>query len=1078
MKRQSKGTVFDISIHGDELENNRIQLEHNLQNTELSFRLSTTSDDEREYEHQRRQDGQHRTQRSSRQHQRKNHNNSSVEYPRHISEPSLADDYPPFWGNRSRGVDDENFNDEQQHMRGAWSYRSGDDEEGISPYGGNNTVSTAAHHASAITIHTGLGGGRAARRDREPSLSGAEYDPDRPLHAMIAGVNSKHSMFDMDPSKSKHNAAATMTYDPVVVDNTAELDRILASGHAPAAVPPTPSPPPVISRSFSFHPTPPTSSVSSDSENQAQHQQSSRLKLTDHLRHVSFSPKRPRSAQSPVLRSTRPLEETQPNTNNDNNNNASMNMPTPRPARRTASSNHAAARSPAQPEVRLQPATPSTGGSKFTRMARGINREIEETQAQEIDAARTAAAASRASYTANPRPASAPPERNPFYDIGVGSGGRTGATTRRTTARDAANLTANASGKVYLPDVTGLTSAVESPAKPGAQFMQYKAGERPRDSEARLLQTLSTVQTQLQNLEEENSISRRRVRELEMELEECKRHVARERTRLFEREETNTGSMYVRERAGGSGKVDKGKGKAVGNMEDIDEERLHARYKEAVDEKKALEALITSLRSHLTRLTSELASHQSLLNELRALRSSDSQAIREKGDEIVRLRDEVQRLAGEVEVLRGVVEEGLRERRASREEIAVQEVGVQSFVGDVGMSQDLEEQSEEEEEESHSEAEDEDDESRETEEDASDEDDDSNLEPFDPSSVRHSSPAQRAADRTMRTDHATLGSSMYTPNNQHRGNDNEEGSPRFVGEEELNVIAQEMEERRANRSGQQHSHQQSTMTRPAAPTPNHANQRYRTRQDSGERARISPEPYANHAVHADANVELDEALETPFPQIRGERLERLFFSAPEHNAKTCTVCYRRRNRERAGSFGSNETSPGHSSSHSWSRPAARRQDQGYEDEGYEGSEGAAPARDSGSGNNGKGKQREYVAFSEDIRHWQRVGQTYGVPPQTVVARVIRELEDDFTHYKSIYVELADQYKVMDAASDVKRRNLLAKHLREVVDVLEQKGDKIAALYDLLEFKDKPAKNAPLSSTSRGIPSKSATASAN
>jgi hypothetical protein len=32
-------------------------------------------------------------------------------------------------------------------------------------------------------------------------MSGAEYDPDRPLHAMIAGVNSKHSMFDPDPSK-------------------------------------------------------------------------------------------------------------------------------------------------------------------------------------------------------------------------------------------------------------------------------------------------------------------------------------------------------------------------------------------------------------------------------------------------------------------------------------------------------------------------------------------------------------------------------------------------------------------------------------------------------------------------------------------------------------------------------------------------------------------------------------------------------------------------------------------------------------------------------------------------------------
>ena len=36
------------------------------------------------------------------------------------------------------------------------------------------------------------------------------------------------------------------------------------------------------------------------------------------------------------------------------------------------------------------------------------------------------------------------------------------------------------------------------------------------------------------------------------------------------------------------------------------------------------------------------------------------------------------------------------------------------------------------------------------------------------------------------------------------------------------------------------------------------------------------------------------------------------------------------------------------------------------------------------------------------------------------------------------MELADQYKVMDAVSDVPRRNMLARHLREVVDILEQK----------------------------------------
>ena len=99
-----------------------------------------------------------------------------------------------------------------------------------------------------------------------------------------------------------------------------------------------------------------------------------------------------------------------------------------------------------------------------------------------------------------------------------------------------------------------------------------------------MLQTLSAVQSQLRDLEDENSISRRRVRELEMELEECKRHVARERTRLIEREELNNL---------GYGKTtqtvrNKGKGRAVEPPVDTDDERSHERYKEAVDEKKGL----------------------------------------------------------------------------------------------------------------------------------------------------------------------------------------------------------------------------------------------------------------------------------------------------------------------------------------------------------------------------------------------------------------------------------------------------------------------------------------------------------
>ncbi|KAJ7509784.1 hypothetical protein B0H11DRAFT_1901171 [Mycena galericulata] len=62
--------------------------------------------------------------------------------------------------------------------------------------------------------------------------------------------------------------------------------------------------------------------------------------------------------------------------------------------------------------------------------------------------------------------------------------------------------------------------------------------------------------------------------------------------------------------------------------------------------------------------------------------------------------------------------------------------------------------------------------------------------------------------------------------------------------------------------------------------------------------------------------------------------------------------------------------------------------------------------------------------------------------------------DDVEVFRA-YVELADRYKEMDAVSDVPKRNMLAKHLREVVDLLEQKGDQIASLYDCLTFKDKP-----------------------
>lgn len=106
---------------------------------------------------------------------------------------------------------------------------------------------------------------------------------------------------------------------------------------------------------------------------------------------------------------------------------------------------------------------------------------------------------------------------------------------------------------------------------------------------ARFVQILSSVQSQLEDLRLENSISRRRVRELEMELDVCKQEVARERTRLFEREESDAHRYMDPSRR--SGLRNKGKGKATEGPPEITDDRLHTRYTEAVEEEKGMSSI-------------------------------------------------------------------------------------------------------------------------------------------------------------------------------------------------------------------------------------------------------------------------------------------------------------------------------------------------------------------------------------------------------------------------------------------------------------------------------------------------------
>lgn len=160
----------ELTIHEDELEHDRILLERNLQmqHTENSFRLSSADGDDEDNE---------------------------LEYARHGSLPS-----PEFNFRNSYAAD--GTPQSQLHV---WSYRAGEDDDGVYPYGAES-ISTSGHHASAVTITAGLAGARN-RRGADASLSGAEYDPERPIDAMIAGVE-KLSMFDAtEPSKSGHSVS-------------------------------------------------------------------------------------------------------------------------------------------------------------------------------------------------------------------------------------------------------------------------------------------------------------------------------------------------------------------------------------------------------------------------------------------------------------------------------------------------------------------------------------------------------------------------------------------------------------------------------------------------------------------------------------------------------------------------------------------------------------------------------------------------------------------------------------------------------------------------------------------------------
>lgn len=147
---ESGESVLDMSIVGDEEEEARIRLESNLQ--DLSIQLSATNPSSYSSDHDGRQ-----TQKSAQKRQTAAEENDSscseVEYPRHDPRPRETS---IFQGYNSPSHIDNDY--ESYH----YSYRSADDDDGIHHFAAD-TMSTAAHHTSALSLSAGLAG-RGGRR--------------------------------------------------------------------------------------------------------------------------------------------------------------------------------------------------------------------------------------------------------------------------------------------------------------------------------------------------------------------------------------------------------------------------------------------------------------------------------------------------------------------------------------------------------------------------------------------------------------------------------------------------------------------------------------------------------------------------------------------------------------------------------------------------------------------------------------------------------------------------------------------------------------------------------------------------
>ena len=233
-----------------------------------------------------------------------------------------------------------------------------------------------------------------------------------------------------------------LMFDPLVINDSVHLDRVLNTGHASSRAINASLKSPLVSSSSSDSPPQPTR----------------RPKLSDGLNQATFSPKRPRNPQGFVS----PRAERSNGARNFRSpGRVSFDIPTPRPK----------SHSKVHPQVNVQPPTPSNASSKFTKMAKGLAREIESERERLRD---------RVEEEVAPTPTRSRQKGNP---LNMPLGSRLTALILLASGRKGA-VKPSSRSRIYLPDVTGLTNALESPARVRLDYHRVNPADREIQSKS------------------------------------------------------------------------------------------------------------------------------------------------------------------------------------------------------------------------------------------------------------------------------------------------------------------------------------------------------------------------------------------------------------------------------------------------------------------------------------------------------------------------------------------------------------------------------------------------------------------